>query len=178
MPGPRYHADPETAVENVALDGLSLIFHAPSGMTHIVAPPAPEILAALRLGPADAGELIARLSAWYDLEGDAAADAIEARLAELERRPGPPRMSTSSHQIGPVASGSVRPGPRRSTRLPASTPIIPRRRTESATSRSGSSRKGPGGNGCGPRSRSAATISCPTRRRWRSSTACSPPKWA
>jgi PqqD family protein of HPr-rel-A system len=85
MPGPVYHADPEAAVESVALDGLSLIFHAPSGMTHIVAPPAPEILAALRLGPADAGELIARLSAWYDFEGDAAADAIEARLAELER---------------------------------------------------------------------------------------------
>jgi PqqD family protein of HPr-rel-A system len=84
MPGPRYHADPETDVTSVALDGLGLIFHAPSGMTHIVAPPAPEILAALRAGPADAGELIARLSAWYDLEGDAAADAIEARLAELE----------------------------------------------------------------------------------------------
>ena len=84
MAGPLYIADAETAVQSVALDGLSVLFHAPSGMTHIVAAPAPEILAALRIGPAGAGELLARLSAWYDFEGDDAADAIDARLAELE----------------------------------------------------------------------------------------------
>ena len=84
MAGPRFIADPEECVESVALDGLSVLFHRPSGMTHIVAPPAPQILAALRLGPADAGELLARLRAWYDFEGDEAADAIEARLEELE----------------------------------------------------------------------------------------------
>ena len=84
MAGPVYHADPESAVESIALDGLCVLYHAPSGMTHIVAPPAPEILTALRLGPADAGELLARLRAWYDFEGDEAADAIEARLDELE----------------------------------------------------------------------------------------------
>lgn len=84
MPGPRYTADAEECVEEVALDGLSLLFHRPSGMTHIVAPPAPQILAALRLGPAEAGEILARMRAWYDLEGDEAADAVEARLAELE----------------------------------------------------------------------------------------------
>lgn len=84
MAGPVYVADCEAAVQSVALDGLSVLFHAPSGMTHIVAAPAPEILAALRIGPADAGELLARLRAWYDFEGDDAADAIDARLAELE----------------------------------------------------------------------------------------------
>ena len=84
MPGVRYIADPEDCVESVAIDGLSVLFHRPSGMTHIVAPPAPQILEALRLGPADAGELLARLCAWYDFEGDEAADAIEARLEELE----------------------------------------------------------------------------------------------
>ena len=84
MAGPVYIADPEGEVRAVALDGLSVLFHAPSGMTHIVAPPAPEILDALRIGPADAGELIARLRAWYDFEGEEAADAIEARLEELE----------------------------------------------------------------------------------------------
>jgi len=82
--GPLYIADPEDQVRAVALDGLSVLFHAPSGMTHIVAPPAPEILDALRIGPADAGELIARLRAWYDFEGEEAADAIGARLEELE----------------------------------------------------------------------------------------------
>ena len=84
MAGPVYIADCEAAVQCVALDGLSVLFHAPSGMTHIVAAPAPEILAALRIGPAGAGELLARLSALYDFEGDDAADAIHARLAELE----------------------------------------------------------------------------------------------
>ena len=48
----RYVADPDIAIEAVALDGLVLLYHRPSGMTHIVAPPAPQILEALRLGPA------------------------------------------------------------------------------------------------------------------------------
>ena len=84
MTGTRFIADPEECVHSIALDGLSVLFHRPSGMTHIVAPPAPQILEALRLGPADAGELLARLRAWYDFEGDEAADAVEARLEELE----------------------------------------------------------------------------------------------
>ena len=84
MAAPRYRTDPEDAIETVALDGLEVLFHRPSGMTHIVAPPAPQILEALRLGPADVGEILARMRAWYDLEGDEAADAIEARLEELE----------------------------------------------------------------------------------------------
>lgn len=71
-------------MQEVALDGLSVLFHRPSGMTHIVAPPAPEILAALREGPADAAELLARLRALYEFEDDASG-AIEARLEELEQ---------------------------------------------------------------------------------------------
>jgi PqqD family protein of HPr-rel-A system len=84
MAGPVFTTDAEAEIRAVALDGLSVLFHAPSGMTHIVAAPAPQILDALRIGPADAGELIARLRAWYDFEGDGAADAIDARLEELE----------------------------------------------------------------------------------------------
>jgi PqqD family protein of HPr-rel-A system len=84
MPGPRYTADPEECVRSVELDGLSVLYHAPSGMTHIVAPPAPQILAALRLGPADAGEILARIRAWYEIENEEAAGAIEARIEELE----------------------------------------------------------------------------------------------
>lgn len=80
----RYIADAEAEVRAVALDGLTLLYHAPSGTTHIVAPPTPEILAALRAGPADIAELLARLAARFDFEDDAAADAIVARLAELE----------------------------------------------------------------------------------------------
>jgi PqqD family protein of HPr-rel-A system len=84
MAGPLYIADNESAVLTVALDGLSVLFHEPSGMTHIVAPPAPEILAALQAGPADAPELLRRLRALYDFEGDEAEGALHARLDELE----------------------------------------------------------------------------------------------
>jgi PqqD family protein of HPr-rel-A system len=83
--GPIYIADPEKDVQEVVLDGLSALFHRPSGMTHIVAPPAPEILAALREGPADAGELLVRLRAIYEFEDEAVADAVIARLDELEQ---------------------------------------------------------------------------------------------
>jgi len=92
MAGPAYIADPESAVRAVAVDGLTLLFHAPSGMTHIVAAPAPEILGALREGAADAAELIRRLRARFDLDdsdpgsasGAGAEAAILARLDELE----------------------------------------------------------------------------------------------
>lgn len=81
MAGPVYIADDAHTRVTVPLDGLSLVFHEPSGATHIVAPPAPEILAALRDGPADAAELLRRLHARYEFDGD---EAIHARLAELE----------------------------------------------------------------------------------------------
>jgi PqqD family protein of HPr-rel-A system len=80
----RYVADPVEDVRAVALDGLSALFHAPSGTTHIVASPAPEILAALRQGPADIAELLARLAAAFDVADDAAPRAVTARLDELE----------------------------------------------------------------------------------------------
>jgi PqqD family protein of HPr-rel-A system len=84
MAGALYIADPESEVQAVALDGLSLLFHAPSGMTHILAAPAPEILGALREGPADAAELIRRLRTHFDFESGDAEAAIHARLDELE----------------------------------------------------------------------------------------------
>jgi len=84
MAGPRYVADPEDLVRVVELDGLSALFHEPSGMTHIVAAPAPQILDMLRAAPADAAELLRRLRACYDFEGDEAAESIHARLEELE----------------------------------------------------------------------------------------------
>ena len=82
MAGPRYIADPEAEVRTVELDGLTALFHLPSGMTHILAPPAPQILAALRGAGADAAELARRLSQSFEIEGGAA--EMEARLTELE----------------------------------------------------------------------------------------------
>jgi len=79
-------ADPVYVAESgevriVPLDGLTVVYHAPSGMTHIVAPPAPEILDALSSGPAGAAELLRRLGTRFAFEGG---EVIHARLDELE----------------------------------------------------------------------------------------------
>jgi PqqD family protein of HPr-rel-A system len=84
MAGPRYIADPPEAVRTVALEGLTALFHVPSGATHILAPPAPQILKALAGRPAGAAELAERLGEGFELAADDAAAAIAARLAELE----------------------------------------------------------------------------------------------
>ena len=81
MTGPTYIAGQAHDFVTVPLDGLSLVYHEPSGATHIVAPPAPEILEALLAGPADAAELLRRLRERYEFDGD---EAIHARLGELE----------------------------------------------------------------------------------------------
>ena len=82
MTGPRFIADPAGCFRKVELDGLTAIFHIPSGMTHILAAPAPQILDALAGSPADAGELAWRLSEAFEIEGGD--DAMMARLEELE----------------------------------------------------------------------------------------------
>ena len=83
MGGPLYIADDPGAIRAVPLDGLVALFHAPSGMTHVVAPPAPQILEALNEGPGDARAILARIAARYEID-DGGAEAIVARLAELE----------------------------------------------------------------------------------------------
>lgn len=81
----RYRADPPEARLAVAAEELTILFHRPSGMTHVVASPVPEILAALDAGPADAALIVARLAEAAGLVGDAEAEAVvAARLAELK----------------------------------------------------------------------------------------------
>jgi PqqD family protein of HPr-rel-A system len=82
MAGPRYIADHEVGGPAVDLDGLVALFHRPSGTTHILAPPAPQILAVLAGCPLDAGELLERLGSRFELQGGE--DAMTARLEELE----------------------------------------------------------------------------------------------
>jgi PqqD family protein of HPr-rel-A system len=81
--GPSYIADPETEVLKVELDGLTALFHRPSGMTHILAAPAPQILEALAERAADIRELSIRLSGNFDIDGSH--EALAARLGELEK---------------------------------------------------------------------------------------------
>ena len=84
MAGPRYTADAPESVRSLDLEGLSALYHRPSGMTHILAPPAPQILAALAKAPGDAADVLARIGETFDLEAEDPQAAIEARLAELE----------------------------------------------------------------------------------------------
>lgn len=83
MAGPLFAADPPALYRIVELEGLSALFHRRSGLTHILAPPAPQILEALAAGPADAADILERISARFEIE-DEAAGALAARLAELE----------------------------------------------------------------------------------------------
>ncbi|MFL6858516.1 MAG: HPr-rel-A system PqqD family peptide chaperone [Allosphingosinicella sp.] len=84
MAGPRYIADLPEAARRVEIEGLILLYHRPSGATHVLAPPAPQILDALAGNAADADALAARLSERFDLTADDAPAAMAARLAELE----------------------------------------------------------------------------------------------
>ena len=84
MAGPRYIADPPEQMRAVELDGLTALYHRPSGLTHILAPPAPEILHVLAGKAADAGEIVTRISADFELEAEDPESAIGSRLAELE----------------------------------------------------------------------------------------------
>lgn len=78
----RFRAPPADALRRHALDDLTAIYHRASGITHVVASPAPEILAALAPAPLTLEELLARLAADYDL-ADADRDALGARVDEL-----------------------------------------------------------------------------------------------
>jgi PqqD family protein of HPr-rel-A system len=84
MAGPLYAADPPELMREVELEGLTLLYHRPSGQTHILAPPAPQILAALAAGPAVPAEVAVRMAQSFEIEGDDPAAIIAARLAELE----------------------------------------------------------------------------------------------
>lgn len=81
MAEPLYAADPPEALRCAALDGLTVLYHRPSGQTHIVSEPVPEILDALQAGPCSAAELLARLTGSEDGGGR---EALTARLEELE----------------------------------------------------------------------------------------------
>ena len=74
-------ADPRT-LRIVALDSLTTIYHRTSGITHVVASPVPELLAALA-DPLTVDALFAKLTQDYDLP-DADRAALIDRLAELE----------------------------------------------------------------------------------------------
>lgn len=79
-----YRAEPADMRIVQTLDAMTVIFQRRSGITHIVADPIPQILAAMSDDPCDGALIAARLQAQFDL-GDrkTAHDIICARLEEL-----------------------------------------------------------------------------------------------
>jgi PqqD family protein of HPr-rel-A system len=82
--GPLYRATTADERLSVAAEGLLLLFHRPSGATHILASPAAEILDALDHGPGDCHAILERLARDHDLGASDEAEAVvSARLDEL-----------------------------------------------------------------------------------------------
>lgn len=66
------------------LDSMTLLFHRTSGITHMLADPAPAILEAMEGMSLTAAEIAARLSEKFDIEAEIEAeDIVLARLQEL-----------------------------------------------------------------------------------------------
>lgn len=79
-----YKAEDDDQMVIEPLDVITLIYQRRSGITHMVAEPVPEMLAAMGNDEIDAAALLERLSALFDLgEASEAVAVITARLEEL-----------------------------------------------------------------------------------------------
>jgi len=82
MRAPSYRAVPPAQLRIEPLDGLTLLYHRASGITHILAPPAPQIIDSLADRAMTAAALLDHLVTAFALE-DADPIALAARLDEL-----------------------------------------------------------------------------------------------
>jgi PqqD family protein of HPr-rel-A system len=80
---PKYRAEPAEQLLIEPLDAMTLIYQRRSGITHIVAEPVPEILAAMGGEALGASDVAERLAAQFDIEGGDVAEVVAARLEEL-----------------------------------------------------------------------------------------------
>ncbi|WP_417622268.1 HPr-rel-A system PqqD family peptide chaperone [Parasphingorhabdus sp.] len=64
------------------LDSMMLLYHRPSGITHMLADPVPAILQVMEDAPLTAGQIASRLMNQFEVEADV--DAEEIILARLE----------------------------------------------------------------------------------------------
>jgi PqqD family protein of HPr-rel-A system len=62
MAEPVYTAEPSQALRPAQMDGLSLVYHRPSGQTHIMVEPMPDLMEALGERPMTLAELAAEFS--------------------------------------------------------------------------------------------------------------------
>ena len=78
----RFRADPPAALIAEPLDAFTAVFHRPSGGTHLLVSPAPEILEVLGQEALSLDALLARLATEYAL-ADADPAVLAGRVAEL-----------------------------------------------------------------------------------------------
>jgi PqqD family protein of HPr-rel-A system len=78
----RYRGPGVGSLRTVPLDPLTAVYHRASGITHLLASPAPELLEAMGDDWLDADALMERLSRHFDL-GDGDVASLRARLDEL-----------------------------------------------------------------------------------------------
>jgi PqqD family protein of HPr-rel-A system len=81
--GTKFRAEPADQILVTPLDSLTLVYQRRSGITHIVAEPAPEILAVMGTDALTVDEVAQRLATQFDFDGTHAADILAARLNEL-----------------------------------------------------------------------------------------------
>lgn len=79
----KYKAEPAEQLLVEPLDAMTLIYQRRSGMTHIVAEPVPEILAAIGRDALDANAVAIRLASQFDLDDAEATHVVAARLEEM-----------------------------------------------------------------------------------------------
>ena len=77
-----YHAPSPSQLRTIRLDAFVALYHRPSGTTHLLSEPAPEILEILSDGDASLNVLRCRLAERFNLLDDSV-DALTARLNEL-----------------------------------------------------------------------------------------------
>jgi PqqD family protein of HPr-rel-A system len=83
-PTTHYIAEPANQLLVEPLDAITLIYQRRSGITHMVAEPVPEMLAAMGDETVTAAKLVVKLSDQFDLGTDEDAEAVvAARLEEL-----------------------------------------------------------------------------------------------
>lgn len=78
----RYRGPPAAACVAIELAPFTALYHRPSGQTHLLAEPAPQLLEAMAGAALTVAELRDRLAGVFDLS-DASDAALTARLGEL-----------------------------------------------------------------------------------------------
>lgn len=82
----RYRADPPEMNAVYDVESMTLLYHRPSGATHLLVSPASEIIGLLQYESRTLNEIVDQLAVQLDFEvDDEAGELVMARLTELER---------------------------------------------------------------------------------------------